>query len=207
MSALTRLGEVSRGDDRLPAPFWAKVAVGDQGCWEWTAARTSAGYGRAWDPQTGAVTYAHRLAYGRLVGPIPDGLELDHLCRNRACCNPAHLEAVSHSVNVQRGTAWHGIAAARAEQTHCVNGHEFTAENTYVSSGKKRQRHCRTCRYDRQKAARRAAGAAPANFLRTECPRGHPYDSENTRISKAGTRQCRSCQRDRDRRRRAEGPR
>ena len=94
------------GDDRLPARFWAKVCVMPSGCWEWTARRDHNGYGRF---RIGSLTdgsrqmvFAHRLAYETLIGPIAEGLESDHLCRNRACVWPTHIEPVTRSVNVQR---------------------------------------------------------------------------------------------------------
>ena len=94
---------------KLPARFWTKVRVGsipssqrpDLGpCWEWIAYRDHNGYGKFWDGTKKA--FAHRLAYEMLVGPIPEGLESDHLCRVRHCVNPAHIEPVTSSVNSQR---------------------------------------------------------------------------------------------------------
>ena len=126
--------------------FWAKVTRDrEDGCWEWTGGMTS-GYGRFFvggqsrPKQVGA----HRWAYQHLIGPIPDGLQLDHLCRNRACVNPAHLEPVSQRVNVLRGE---GLSAKQARQTHCRHGHEFTPENTRMAKGRKR--HCRQCQHYR----------------------------------------------------------
>jgi hypothetical protein len=87
--------------DRL----WAKVEKADvDACWEWTGSRTPHGYGQIRESGVGsALVHAHRVAYEAAVGPIPEGLEIDHLCRNRACCNPAHLEPVTHQENIQRG--------------------------------------------------------------------------------------------------------
>jgi hypothetical protein len=148
MSAIRRLGEVSRaeyGDAVLWTRFWEKVyPCPITGCWNWGAARTAAGYGSAWDSKRKAVDYAHRIAYRALVAEVPAGLELDHLCRVRSCVNPAHLEAVTHSENVRRGEAWHGIAAAEREKTHCKHGHEFSPENTYRPPAGKRA--CKTCK-------------------------------------------------------------
>jgi len=84
--------------------------------------------------------------YEHFVGPIPDGFHIDHLCRNRACANPAHLEAVPPRVNILRGV---GMSAIHARQTHCVNGHPFDAENTLILPDG--ERCCRTCNRERQR--------------------------------------------------------
>jgi hypothetical protein len=118
--------------------FWAKVDKGAW-CWEWTGAKTSRGYGNfsVWD---GRNVPAHRYAYEAMRGPIPVGLDLDHLCRNRGCVNPAHLEPVSRRENTLRGASPTVIAYWRRE---CIHGHELTPENTAPNGpGKTR---CRTC--------------------------------------------------------------
>ena len=91
---------------------------------------------------------AHRWAYEHLVGPVPNDLELDHLCRNRACVNPGHLDPVPHSVNILRGDSF---AATNAAKTHCLRGHSFDAANTYEHGGK---RLCRACQAERCRAYR-----------------------------------------------------
>lgn len=103
-------------------------------CWIWTAAIfTATGYGQF--NANGKPGSAHRWGYEALVAPVPDDLQLDHLCRVRHCVNPAHLEPVTAAENMRRG--------ARANQTHCTHGHEFTPENTYID--KAGWRRCRAC--------------------------------------------------------------
>lgn len=117
-------------------------------CWEWRGKRDSGGYGVLCRNRNGkrCNLTAHRAAYEAWVGPIPEGLVLDHLCRNHACVNPDHLEPVTHRVNCMRGMS-PGIAAARLGQ--CIKGHEFTAENTYRAPTGRRE--CRRCHADRER--------------------------------------------------------
>lgn len=140
----------------LPERFIAKVAVDDaSGCWVWTGA-LSEGYGRF---QIGEgqrrLGMAHRFAYESLVGPIPSGLQIDHLCRNRACVNPAHLEPVTQRENLMRGET---IVARQARATYCPRGHEYTPENTHRD--RRGRRDCWTCRRMRKSVAGRAQIAA-----------------------------------------------
>lgn len=127
-----------KGDDERR--FWSKVEKSAD-CWLWRGAADSHGYGRFHliDYTTGA----HRFAYESAVGPIPDGLQLDHLCRVPLCVNPQHLEPVLQIVNVRRGKSgdW------QRSKTHCPQGHPYDAENTYVS--KTGSRSCRACARDR----------------------------------------------------------
>ena len=133
--------------------FWSKVDFGE-GCWLWTAGKDAYGYG-AFRLQ-GRTVKAHRIAYELLLGEMPDGTELDHLCRVHACVRPDHLEPVTHSENWRRGKGRDGLATLwqdRRNKTHCKSGHEYTAANTYVfPSG---ARACRTCRSEWDRAARR----------------------------------------------------
>ena len=112
-------------------------------CWLWERGCTRDGYGVLWIKGKGA-DRVHRLSYRTFVGRIPEGYEIDHLCRNRACCNPAHLEAVPKKVNILRGF---GTGAKFARRTHCLNGHEFTKENTRIEKSiyGTDSRRCREC--------------------------------------------------------------
>lgn len=131
------------------------------GCWNWQLFKND-GYGRMWvgsrSDGTRRFDRAHRVAYRELVGPIPEGLELDHLCRNPSCVNPEHLEPVTSRTNLLRSEA---PSAHQARQTHCKRGHEFTAENTYVD--KKRKRYCIECRRLRVATYRRRDTEARAS--------------------------------------------
>ena len=116
---------------------------GPDECWIRDGYHTSLGYAMFHDA-TGAPTGAYRCAYEALVGPIPDGMTIDHLCRNRACVNPAHLEPVTHAENLRR--------AAEATRTdHCPAGHLFDSANTYTD--RNGYRKCRACRREKAKAA------------------------------------------------------
>lgn len=123
-------------DTRLPARFWSKIDADD--CWIWTAAHYADGYG-AYSVDR-VMKRAHRVAYEALMGPIPDGLELDHLCRIRDCVNPAHLEPVTRRENNLR---WMRADGVKAGATHCIRGHEFTPDNTDCRQGRRRCRECK----------------------------------------------------------------
>lgn len=110
-------------------------------CWLWVGAVNNTGYGTFWDGERTVV--AHVFAYEWELGPIPEGLEPDHLCRVRHCVRPSHLDPVTHGENVRRGMA----GAKNREKTHCKWGHPFDAENTYVAPGGTK-RACRVCRAD-----------------------------------------------------------
>lgn len=139
-------GQVQRGQSLRPilrgegARFWAKVEKTET-CWNWTGTRHSKGYGRI--KVGNQMVAAHRWAWESIHGLIPDGLTLDHLCRNPSCVNPAHLEPVTSGVNTLRGG---NPCAENARKMHCKRGHEFTPDNTYWNIyGKYMSRVCRTC--------------------------------------------------------------
>lgn len=110
------------------------------GCWLYLGERNRAGYGRIGVGHKSKKFLVHRVSFERSQGPIPDGLELDHKCRMRACWNPHHLEAVTHQTNIRRGEV--------ANRTHCPRGHEYNFENTLIKvrrDGGGTMRQCRAC--------------------------------------------------------------
>ncbi len=129
--------------------FWAKVSTREPGaCWPWTGAKDHWGYGKIKTGEGRAQKVAHRVAYELLVGPIPDGLTLDHLCRNTSCVNPEHLEPVTSVENTMRGDC---IPARNARKEFCKHGHPFDEANTYWERrGVNAKRHCRACRASTQ---------------------------------------------------------
>lgn len=159
------------------AAFWLKVhRHRPDACWTWLGRQDGKGYGRY---QNRA---AHRVTYELLVGPIPDGLHIDHLCRNPGCVNPGHMEPVTLVENARRG---YGYSARNARKTHCKYGHPFDEANTYyrVNGG----RRCMRC-------ASRASNdyAKQRRWARDHCPKGHPY-SEGVDLDAIGRRRCRQC--------------
>lgn len=120
----------------------------ENGCWEWTSYVNKRGYAQVWG--YGKKLSVHRLSYERHKGPIPDGYDIDHLCRNRRCSNPDHLEAVTRKENIVRGLSGSMV-------TVCAQGHDYSDENTYIKPNG--TRGCRTCKRERNRvaAARRRA--------------------------------------------------
>lgn len=127
--------------DRLANRF----TVGD-GCWEWIAGKSQGGYGQI--RIDGHQRGAHCVLYELLVGPIPEGKELDHLCRNRGCVRPSHLEPVTHAVNIARAPL------APGNRTHCPQGHPYVGSTTYRSP--EGYRSCRICRTEAVRRVRAA---------------------------------------------------
>lgn len=113
-------------------------------CWQWTAATNLSGYGRFYDGDR--LVLPHRWSYEFHCGEIPNGMVIDHLCRNRLCCNPAHLEVVSPLENTTRGLTGK-LNNHNSRKTHCPRGHEYNSTNTYIN--KRGGRICRTCNRER----------------------------------------------------------
>ena len=167
-------------DDVLWNRFMAKVLVDPSGCWLWQAHKLK-GYG-TFHAGTRGMVYAHRYAYERLVGPIPGGLTIDHLCRVPACVNPAHLEPVTQSENRKRVPL----------KTHCPHGHPYSGDN--VLRKKDGSRACRTCKNE----GRRNPNGLHSPY-KTHCINGHERNEANTYRKKDGRRECRVCHRELER--------
>ena len=171
--------------------FWSKVEIGDaNGCWLWTKGIQH--HGHAQFSVNGKAVYAHRFAYELMVGPIPEGLVLDHLCSTPACVNPAHLEAVTPRENALRSR----MVKVATAKTHCPRGHEYNSENTQLIGGR---RFCRACKREKI-AEKRADVRGPdwepvhtnANRGKTHCKYGHPLEGDNLMVL-AKQRRCRTC--------------
>lgn len=181
----------------------ASVRIDDNGCWIWQKYVRPNGYGQIGVPGRGG-QYVHRIAYEQWRGPLEDGLQIDHLCRVRRCCNPDHLEQVTGRVNLLRGE---GFSARHARITRCPKGHPYDEANTYLRRNDS-ARDCKACRTERNRNYNAVAGrrlaevpvkqrtATAARPLKASCPAGHPYSGDNLYVSPRGNQQCRTCRRE-----------
>lgn len=190
--------------------FWSRVdRRGEHVCWVWQGSLHD-GYGYV--HLKGFPAGAHRVSWLLLKGSLPvPPLELDHICRNRACVNPNHLEPVTHRVNVLRGE---GVAAQKSRQVTCLRGHPLSGENLIYRPD--RGRECRTChraslrrrKHERSAELRGLGLRLLPPGERTHCPAGHTYTADNTRLKyRAGrnspSRHCKACEQEQRERTRA----
>lgn len=139
-----KMSEIKKRVD-VEKRVFPKFNIASNGCWEWTGATNKKGYGELKFQFSEGIVYlkAHRVFYELFVGEIPEGLEIDHLCRNRKCVNPKHLEPVTTQENIMRGN---GLAVLNSRKTCCVNGHPFTPENIIRTKWRNGNgRACREC--------------------------------------------------------------
>lgn len=211
--AVSREGLPAVGEARvaLPGNIIGRIVVPQTDCWIWNGA-TDRGYGRVFID--GTAKRVHKVVWEALNGPVPAGLQLDHLCRVRACVNPDHLEVVTNKVNVRRAQPYlsrgsvteqaipkelrKGTRPSRERdyrplpRTHCVNGHEYAADRPVGTPHR-----CLECR-NRRASHQRAASPVPRipRAPRTHCRRGHEYGTDNFYRTPTG-RQCKTCVRER----------
>jgi hypothetical protein len=137
----------------------SKIRENEHGCWVWTGG-TARGYGQYSIGRRGGRErrlYVHRVVFELYCGTIPAGMEIDHLCRNRSCCNPSHLEVVTHWENLRRTNAWQLAADRNRSRTNCPAGHAYDQENTYhYPDGRRSCRRCNRERMRQQPEALRA---------------------------------------------------
>lgn len=188
---------MSRKPVTLAERFWPKV-IRQEGeffpgaCWEWSGFKDDKGYGRLRDKEGGRWVNpgAYRASMKVWFGGIPDGLEVDHVCRNPGCVNPMHLEAVTCAENIRRGAACAGVLYER--KTHCKRGHRYPRADSWF---------CPECHKLRALLYRRRLGVLPRG-PKTHCPKGHAYTKGNIYIiPNSGAKTCLECQRERSRQR------
>lgn len=185
---------ITRKSEPLPAPILVKARLFDKigvdfvtGCWIWTGAKSANGYGIAttYRPRKTNI-YSHRALFIVYRGAIPDGLVLDHLCRNTTCCNPEHLEAVTPGENTRRMLA--AVGHPNARKARCPLGHDYTRVQCTNGAYK---RYCKICAH----AANRAYHFRkhPPKPLKTTCPQGHEYTIVVRASEPKPIRVCREC--------------
>jgi hypothetical protein len=194
--------------------FLSKITVTQSGCWEKTGKKDKDGY--KFFSISGRDQRAHRYSYEIHKGKIPEGLVIDHLCKNEGCCNPDHLEVVTVAENNRRGELitrlkeWHSKLNREAKFKHgqkaslqavknriakpdCKNGHLWTKETTYINPSNK-HRKCRTCMESHTRAIARKEQQEKARLENTHCNNGHLRSAENTYTEpKSGHKKCKLC--------------
>lgn len=157
---------------KLEKRFWAKVEK-TEGCWIWKACIIASGYGQFSVRRIDRI-YSHRVSYELFKGKIPDGLTIDHLCRNRACVNPEHLEVVTGKENILRGQS---PPAENARKTHCPKGHPLSGDNLIICKFRTGKRQCKICRYEMDKIRRERINMKSPADMSFSTLKNYYYDS------------------------------
>lgn len=154
-------GHVNKGKNGTDIErFFNKIKIDEKGCWIWTDYILNTGYGQF--KVNGKQITAHKFIYEHIHGKVQKGLTLDHLCRNRSCANPGHLEVTTYRENLLRGI---GLPAINYKKTHCNNGHPLSGENLYIYQG---TRNCKICRRKRSlESHRRTKEKLNSNMVAT----------------------------------------
>ncbi len=192
---------VHHGPRRVPVELriWPRIKPDPSGCWLWTGSTNGRGYACIMSGAANESTIVHRWVYEQLIGPIPEGLQIDHLCRVHNCVNPTHLEPVTGQENNARGFS---PSALNARKTHCLNGHLLDGDNLYLWEG---TRLCKACQAQRDRefnARLKAQGLTARGTIPkpprhpTHCVNGHEFTPDNTlqKSNRSGPyRACRIC--------------
>lgn len=176
-------------DPSVAQRFWSKVDRTGE-CWTWIPQGGAGGY--AYFYFRGRQVLAHRFIYEQEIGPIPDGLVLDHTCKRRNCVRPSHLEPVTYAENNERAGSAEAGAAYQRSKTCCPQGHPYNDENTYIRPD--RSRSCRACQRISSRKSYAVTYSPHPKTIPTHCKRGHEFTPENTRVYN-GKRICRACRR------------
>ena len=181
-------------------PFWIKVTPLTSGCWAWMGSISSNGYGRFYfTDHSGAQKWqAHRYSYHMMRGPIPPGMTIDHLCRNKSCVNPDHLDVVTLKENIRWSLPYRTYHKGLYCSTSCVHGHLWTPETTYYHKG---SRSCKVCNRERCKRFRvshpkiyTGPRLPKKRWSSNFCGRGHELTPGNIYTKKSdGSRECHPC--------------
>lgn len=176
--------------------FLSRIAILDNGCWNYTFSKCQ-GYGVFYIRSNGKTkSYrAHRVSWEIFKGKIPEGMVLDHICRNKGCVNPSHLRVVSCKINTIENSD--GPAAINAKKNACPRGHLFAGENLYISPVGARM--CKKCMAESRARFKKSNPVKTSNISnknKTHCHRGHEFNEKNTRVTiRDGSpeRSCKAC--------------